>query len=194
MRPAGYILLVAVVSAPLISASNGYLPVVGPKPLIFGRPAVPVALALAKLPALARETPLETSHGKNSGSVLLPPPKGHEPAGHQSGASTGTNMLSAASGEPGLPGAGIGPGDPAAHPADPATGGAAGNPPLSPLVPGFGIRLPSESSLPLLSPQMLVPFFMAPGVTNRTGIIAPIQFTPAQPAPAASSTATYEQN
>lgn len=194
MRPAGYILLVAVVSAPLISASNGYLPVVGPKPLIFGRPAVPVALALARLPTLARETPLETSHGKNSGSVLLPPPRGHEPAGHPPDASSGTNTLSAASGEAATPGAGVVPGDPTAHPADPATGGAAGNTPLSPLPPGFGVRSPSESLLPLLSPQMLVPFFMAPGVTNRTGIIAPIQFTPAQPAPAASSTATYEQN
>lgn len=182
--------MAAVFAAPLISASNGYLPLVGPKPLVFGRAPVPVALAIAKLPALIRETPHATN-GAKPGPVILPPPGPHEDVHATAAASQATNTISAASGH-NAAGTGVAIGD-AGHPAVDPTGVGGGIDPATGL-PFQGSFPAADSSLPLLSPQMLVPFFRSPGVTNRTMIVAPVQFTPAQPAPAASSTATYEQH
>ena len=56
--------VVAVSAATVHSAPQGYLAVVGPKPLMFARPSVPLALAISRLPALAAVTqPLRLTAG-----------------------------------------------------------------------------------------------------------------------------------
>lgn len=192
---------VAAVSAATVqSAPQGYLAVVGPKPLMFAKPAIPLALAISRLPSLATVTPdprIRHASATNE-SVILPPP----------GSSTNTvanpNVGSGSStAEAGSVPAGPGQDESQGPPADPFGGGAPGGFPIH-----GGLKAPgdpgsqSDRVLPLLSLQMLVPFFRDPATTNRTNpILLSVPFQPGQPAvpgpvpaPAASSTATYEQH
>jgi hypothetical protein len=202
MRPAIPIGLAVVVStAPALMCHDGYLQVVGPKPLVFARPAVAMTLALAKLPPLARETPDPRTRAGKGGNepVIMPPPA--PAAGQPNPPDRGGAGTSAAAGSQpdatAIPGS-VAPGSAGSTGPGSEPGGGSflgvGIPGLEGQ-PGMGGPNGDDRLLPLLSPQMLVPFFRAPGTTNRSGqLFLPVPFLPAQPAPAASSTATYEQH
>jgi hypothetical protein len=168
---------------------------------VFARPAVSMTLALARLPPLARKTPdPRTLYAKGGNEpVIMPPPA--PAAGQPNPPDQGGARTSSAAGS--QPDATAIPGSVA--PEAPGSTGPGSEPGGGPFpgvgIPGLeglpGIVGPSgdDRLLPLLSPQMLVPFFQAPGSTNRSGrLFLPVPFLPAQPAPAASSTATYEQH
>jgi hypothetical protein len=194
--------VVAVSAATVQSAPQGYLAVVGPKPLMFARPSLPLALAISRLPALAAVTPdprLRYASETNEPVIMPPPP----------GSPTNAVVKPAAPPETGSTAAGPDVFEPQGPPAGPVEGlqpGGIGIPgglqvPEG-IYPAGDPRLQSERGLPLLSPQMLVPFFRNPATTNRTNpIYLSVPFLPGQPAvpgnvppPAASSTATYEQH
>jgi hypothetical protein len=199
--------VVAVSAATVHSAPQGYLAVVGPKPLMFARPSVPLALAISRLPALAAVTPdprLRYGSETNEPVIMPPPPGSPTNAVAKPAAPPATVLTEAGSGADGT--AQPGPQGPPAIPAEGILPGGFGIPgglqiPEGVYPPGDP-RLQSDRGLPLLSPQMLVPFFRNPATTNRTNpIYLSVPFLPGQPAapgnvppPAASSTATYEQH
>jgi hypothetical protein len=192
---------VAAVSAATVqSAPQGYLAVVGPKPLMFAKPAIPLALAISRLPSLATVTPdprVRYAAATNE-PVILPPPG--SPTNTVANPTVGSGASTTEAGS--MP-AGTWPDEFQGPPADPSGGVAPGGFPVP-----WGLKAPgdpgsqSDRGLPLLSLQMLVPFFRDPATTNRTNpIFLSVPFQPGQPAvpgpapaPAASSTATYEQH
>ena len=59
--------------------------------------------------------------------------------------------------------------------------------------PNFPLNGLDNSREPLLSPQMLVPFFQPSLGTNRLPVTLPLNFAPAAPPAQQSSSATYEK-
>ena len=213
--PIGIAVVAATVAAN--AGRDGYLAVVGPKPVVFARPSVPLAVAIARLPALAKETPDPRSlYGSGTNDSVLMAPSGSPtnsvakgPKG-TNGANGDTHVKTEAGspapgngGTEGHPATGPGPGDPTTE-VQPG-----GDPNAFPGVPRYpldprGALGPGNQALDLLSLQMLLQYFQKPAQTNGGGgILIPIPFTPGQPPllptqtaprPAASSTATYEQH
>jgi len=199
--------VVAVSAATVQSAPQGYLAVVGPKPLMFARPSVPLALAISRLPALAAVTPdprLRYASETNEPVIMPPPPGSPTNAVIKPTAPPGTGSMEAGSTAAGPDG--FEPQGPPAGPVDGLPPGGIGIPGGLKAPEGLYLsddpRIQSDRGLPLLSLQMLLPFFQNPATTNRTNpIYLSVPFLPGQPAtpgnvppPAASSTATYEQH
>ncbi len=182
----------------LSMAHADYLPIVGPKPLWFGPAAPPVAVvsvALVRLPPLKRDDTRTSSAGSNSkkdttdaGASIRPSaPNGKDPNSESSVLGPlpkPSEVEIVTTLRPNLPGL------PVTLPGQPVAPGTVGFPVLPP--PHFE----SDSAPPpLLSPQMLLPFFQtSPSTgTNRLSVTLPLIFTPALPPGPASSSATYEQ-
>jgi hypothetical protein len=197
MRPAVYIPALVALATGIAQGATGYLRVVGPKPLVFATPVSPgvLAAAIAGLPPLAMRTPIPPNADTNSAPVIVTTPDARKPAEAPGapGAADGQQTLTASS----TPSAA----EPVASPGAALTGQptvaphTSGHDPLLPLVPGDAPSGSGQPPLPpWLSPQMLVPFFLTPGATNRATVIGPLYFQPGRPQPAASSTATYQQH
>lgn len=214
--PIGLAVVAASVAAN--AARDGYLTLVGPKPVVFSRPSVPLAVAIARLPALAKETPDPRSiYGSGTNEPVLLPPPGSTTNGVAKPTKAAADPNdSHGSAETGGPGNGAEGGQPSTAPGsgDPTGAPNADEPPGSGRLPNFDLSghppgIPGRNGVGddgngLFSPQMLVPFFREPATTNRAGLLfLPIPFTPGRPPtfpspgtprPAASSTATYEQH
>jgi hypothetical protein len=173
MRLIGTIFAVSagLLAVPHCALSNGYMSVVGPKPLWLGRLALGPAVALPRL--LPKPVPAE--------AALLPSPVTNDVP---TVTATGPFL----------------PSEPAPLLADPATGPLitgmpAPEPPAPGPAPSGSSGLPELPGQPAISPQMLVPFFAHPGATNRAlPLTLPLNFLPAQPAAPVSSSATYEKH
>ena len=204
MRPAiPFGLAIAVSAAPVPVGHDGYLAVVGPKPLVFSRPGGTLSAALAKLPPLPRQTPdpRQAYVGRTNDPVILPPPSGAN-GGGGTGDPAWVGPPFPGSGDPGLsPDSGSAGTESSSAPGLPS---GATPPGAESLLPGV---IPGQEGLPtldlergfgLFSPQMLLPFFRTPAAPQRSNqVYLSIPFMPARPAPlppAASSSATYEQH
>ena len=201
MRPA-----IAVSAAPMPVGHDGYLAVVGPKPLVFSRPGGTLSAALAKLPPLARQTPdpRRAFVGRTNDPVIMPPPT----AANGVGGSADPAWVGPPFPIPGGPGSSQdsgtsgmeGSSNPGTHSGTTVPGTGSLPPGSAPGLEGF-LDSGTDRGLPLLSLQMLIPFFRTPAETQRSNqMYLSVPFEPARPdrllppQPAASSTATYEQH
>jgi hypothetical protein len=166
----------------VVIAQADYLPIVGPKPLWFGPVAPSIVTVLA---FVSRLPPLVRDDRRTSPSSAAKPAEKADSA-HEVGP-TAAAIARDPNPIPALVG-------PLPNPDQVET--------VTTLRPSFDpeVHLPSRYNMespnaPLLSPQMLLPFFQTalPTGTNRLSVTLPLIFTPALPSVPASSSATYEK-